>query len=163
VAEFVKKIVMLGDPMVGKTSLVNRFVKNVFDDKYLSTIGTKPSKKVMKFGRDKLNMMIWDIAGHSYNLHPQYYVGSKGALMVCDLTRRSTLDSLLTWNSSLSNTVGEVPTVVLANKCDVSNCDFEVAEIEKLGFTAMKTSAKTGENVEEAFQSLGEAMLHGRR
>jgi len=161
-ADFIKKVVMLGDPMVGKTSLVQRYVKNMFDDTYLTTIGTKPSKKEVKVGQSNVIIMIWDIAGHSYTLHPEYYVGAKGALLVCDLTRRSTLENLMSWYTSLANRVGDVPIVILANKADVLKSEFNLEDVERLGFRAMRTSAKTGENVELAFMTLAEDMTDER-
>ena len=59
-AEYIRKIVMLGDPGVGKTSLVRKFVHDMFDDKYLSTLGAKPTKRLIKVNDDNLTMMIWD-------------------------------------------------------------------------------------------------------
>ncbi|MBI5000691.1 MAG: GTP-binding protein [Euryarchaeota archaeon] len=150
---------MLGDPAVGKTSLVRRFVNDMFDDKYLETVGAKPTKKVLQVKGNRLTMMVWDIAGHSYSLHPNYYSGAKGALMVCDLTRRSTLQSLDTWQSALKNKSGDVPVKVLANKSDIFDWNFEPEELGEKGFDWLKTSAKTGEKVEEAFQKLAEEML----
>jgi len=159
--DYLKKVVMLGDPAVGKTSLVKKFVDNMFDDKYLSTLGAKPVKKVITVNGDKLTLMIWDIAGQSYNLHPTYYSGAKGALMVCDLTRKKTADSLIPWYSALYNKVGDVPVKVLANKSDLSDSKFNIGYVEKMGYDTMMSSAKTGENVEKAFQDLAEMMING--
>ena len=152
---------MLGDPAVGKTSLVRKFVDNMFDDKYLSTGGARPVKKEVKVGDDNLTMMIWDIAGHSHSLHPIYYSGAKGALLICDITRRSTADALMSWHSSLVTKVGEVPLKILVNKSDLFDKDFELDYVSGLGYEAVLTSAKTGENVEEAFSELAEMMLNG--
>ena len=96
-AIYIRKVVMLGDPAVGKTSLVHKYVNDMFDDSYLSTIGAKPVKKVIERGEDVIILIIWDIAGHNYNLHPAYYLGAKGALVVCDMTRLSTVDTIQSW------------------------------------------------------------------
>jgi small GTP-binding protein len=162
-AEYVRKVVMLGDPMVGKTSLVQRFVKDMFDERYLSTIGAKPSKKVVKCGPHTVTLMIWDLAGHSYGLHSGFYAGAKGALLVCDITRRDTMNSLISWYSALAKEVGEVPAITLVNKSDLTEHEFGLDEVDSLGFPAMLTSAKTGTNVEDAFSKLAEEILHVRR
>ena len=159
-AEYIRKIVMLGNPGVGKTSLVRKFVHDMFDDKYLSTLGAKPTKKLIKVGDDNLTMMIWDLAGQNFNLHPAYYGGAKGALLVCDLTRKDTAEALVNWYSALIERAGDIPIVVLANKSDLDG-ELDIERLEEMGFNSMKTSAKTGENVELAFQELAEMMLNG--
>ena len=159
-AEYIRKIVMLGNPGVGKTSLVRKFVHDMFDDKYLSTLGAKPTKKLIKVGDDNLTMMIWDLAGQNFNLHPAYYAGAKGALLICDLTRKDTAEALLNWHSALIARAGDIPVRVLANKSDLDG-EFDIEYIEAMGFKCMKTSAKTGDNVEQAFQELARVMLNG--
>jgi small GTP-binding protein len=160
-AIYIRKVVMLGDPAVGKTSLVHKYVHNMFDDKYLSTIGARPVKKVIEMGSDTVILIIWDIAGHSHNLHPAYYLGAKGALMVCDLTRRSTADSIESWLSSLQSKAGEIPVFVLGNKSDLANKELSMGDLDILGYDTFPTSAKTGENVDKAFTKLAEVILNG--
>ncbi len=170
-----KKVCLLGDAAVGKTSLIRRYVHNQFDEKYITTIGTNVSKKDLKIVlQDQSNKIqnydmtfaIWDIIGQkelqSFNIN--YFRNANGALVVCDVTRRDTLDSILMWTSSLFNTVGQVPLVFLANKYDLRNqADFEIDELNNIvnQFNAsyFVTSALTGENVERAFYALGEAMV----
>jgi len=164
-----RKICLLGDGAVGKTSLIRRFVLDVFRDEYLSTIGTKVSRKefaVHSEGRDTfLTMMIWDIVGQKeyQKLHSMYYQGASGALIVCDLTREETLEHVREWVSSLFAEVGEIPVILLANKSDLADEKAEreyEAAAKALGMEFLVTSAKLGQNVEEAFQVLG-AMLVG--
>ncbi|MFH0816287.1 MAG: Rab family GTPase [Methanobacteriota archaeon] len=162
-AEYVRKVVLLGDPMVGKTSLVQRFVKDMFDERYLSTIGAKPSKKVVKCGGHTVSLMIWDLAGHSYGLRSGFYAGAKGALLVCDITRRDTLNSLNSWYSALAKEVGDVPAIALVNKSDMDEREFGLDEAGVQGFPTLLTSAKTGANVNEAFTQLTEAVIRARR
>src|SRR5512137_2984989 len=94
------KICLLGDYAVGKTSLVRRFVYNLFEDKYLSTIGVKVSRKVVAVPRGdevvELVVMLWDLAGSEEfdSVRASYLRGASGALLVCDITQRSTLASL---------------------------------------------------------------------
>jgi len=160
-ADYIRKIVMLGNPAVGKTSLVRKYVDNMFDEKYLSTIGAHPTKKEIVLGGDKIILMIWDLAGQNFALHSAYYSGAAGALLVCDFTRKETADSLLTWRSALLAKFKDIPILVLANKADLPNHEFELEDLKMKGFDVMSTSAKTGENVEKAFAQLTGMIIHG--
>jgi small GTP-binding protein len=159
-----KKICLLGDSGVGKTSLIRQFVVGKYDDKYLSTLGTKVSKKTISFDANKikLTMMIWDLTGQTefHHIHASAFKNAEGALVVGDITRKETIDNMENWISALYNTSGEIPVVVLGNKLDLIG----VAEVNeeqlkshssKLGFRHMLTSAKTGVNVEKAFETIG--------
>lgn len=172
-----KKICLLGDLAVGKTSLVRRFVIDEFDDTYLTTIGVKITKKELVLEdagfEDQVNMklMLWDIAGHHTfaNVKAAYYRGSDGALVVCDLTRRDTLDNVEWWCNALKDTAGDKPIILLANKADLkSDFKFTKEDVEqlcqKLGVNCLLTSAKTGQNVEQAFKDLSHLIVkvHGQ-
>lgn len=163
----IKKICLLGDGAVGKTSLIRKYVYDAFDDKYLATIGAKVTKKVVhvedKDGNEvKLAMMIHDIVGQVEfeKIHKQYYRGTEAAFLVCDLTRKDTLEHMGWWLESLSEVVGRVPIMLLGNKLDLEDqyeVDFsDVAALAKeFGCPYFLTSARTGENVEKAFVNLG--------
>jgi small GTP-binding protein len=167
------KVCLLGDGAVGKTCLIRRFVDNTFSDKYLPTIGTKTSRKsiiVEKPELDKIfsiDLIIWDIMGQiSFRklLHTAYFRGAKGALMVCDITRRETLDRLDEWLNSLYSEWKPVPSVIIANKNDLrSHREFGIEEIE--GYASaydspcLISSAKSCENVEKAFHVLAEKIV----
>ncbi len=164
--EIKRKVVLLGDAAVGKTSLVRRFVFDSFDDKYIMTIGTKVSKKKMKMkveGLDvDLTLMVWDVLGQQgfTQVQEAAFRGSDGALIVCDLTRKETLYSISHyWLPTLERVAG-VPAVLLANKNDLDNWELSAGEIESfannMGLPYFLTSAKTGENVEDAFKKLAE-------
>ena len=156
-----KKVCMMGDAKAGKTSLIRRLINNTFSDEYWITAGTKISLKEIELESGPLTLMIWDIAGQSYNLHPTYYSGAKGALLVCDVTRKTTADSLISWYMALVDRVGKIPVKVLSNKTDLEEVEFDVDYVEKMGYDTMSSSAKTGENVEQAFQELAEMMMYG--
>lgn len=155
-----KKICMVGPFAVGKTSLVNRFVKSIFSDKYLTTIGVKISKKQIDLHDDKIQLMIWDIEGVDVftELKPSFLRGASGVLLVLDGTRLKSLDVAIELQKELSQQLPGVPIVGLLNKSDLSYewklGESELKEIEKLGITTMMTSAKTGGNVEAAFDLL---------
>ncbi len=162
-----KKIVLLGDNSVGKTSLIRRFVTNSFDDKYISTIGTKVSKKKVEIAdknkKQIINLMIWDIVGQrDYSLIlASAFKGAHGAMLVCDITRRETLDSLSNyWVPNLKKYSGDIPMIFLANKSDLEDeAKFSLYDLEDVArsFDAegMFTSARTGENVDVSFSKLG--------
>ena len=107
VMAFSKKVCLLGEFAVGKTSLVRRFVQNFFDDRYISTVGVKVSRKTMSFPRAgevvELTMMIWDLAGSEEfdRVRASYLRGTAGALLVCDLTRPETLHGLRAYANDL--------------------------------------------------------------
>lgn len=162
--KYIIKLCLLGDGAVGKTSLVRRFVFDVFDDKYLMSFGTKVSKKTLKVGDAALDLMVWDILGQKSqeSLHAAYYRGAAGALAVCDYTRPETMKNLRQWLGSFRSVVGEMPVLILANKADLEK-RFELAEVEAFGkevrCKVMETSAKTGLNVEKAFEEIGKAVM----
>jgi small GTP-binding protein len=167
------KVCLIGDGGVGKTSLIGRYVYNKFDNKYLKTIGTKISRKEISFDchesntQVKMNAMIWDIMGQKAFrnlLRDAYFHGANGLIAVCDLTERRTLESLNEWIDDVSAVVGKIPTVILANKKDLSDeREFGTKELrylaEALDAPILLTSAKTGENVDEAFDAICRLMV----
>lgn len=167
-----KKVCMLGDPGVGKTSLVARFVFSTFDDRYIETIGAKVVKRTMAVERVatgeryRLKLIIWDIAGQRTLdfIKPTYYRDAEGALIVADLTRRETLGNVPRWCASVRNVCGEIPVVLVVNKSDLSShaqfTEEDAGAVARgMGAELFMSSAKTGENVERAFGTLGRALL----
>lgn len=167
-----RKIVLLGDPAVGKTSLIKKYVLDVFNDQYITTLGTKITSKKLLFPDPEndrefeLTLMIWDIMGQKeYKLiHETAYQGSKGAIIVCDITRIETLHNLTAWTTSLFNITQTIPIIFVANKNDkqdqIQFGDTDMTDIiSAYKATFFQTSAKTGENVEIIFNELGKKML----
>lgn len=160
-----RKVCMLGDFGVGKTSLVARFVSSVFSDKYLTTVGAKIDTKQVDLGDGNgVKLVVWDLAGGA-EVTPQvktYLRGATGYLLVIDGTRANTLHSARGLKEAADTLIPGKPGVVLLNKNDLRD-QWEVSEadIEALradGFIVFETSAKTGESVEEAFSRLAEAV-----
>ncbi len=156
-----KKVCLLGDFAVGKTSLVRRFVEGRFDDKYLSTIGVKISRKPLMRADHVLNLLIWDLAGgDDYSkMGNQYLRGAVGALIVCDLTRPDTLAALTFYTEQLRAVNENAAIVFIGNKIDLE--DARQISDEQLQTIAAEyqvpillTSAKTGVSVAEAFDLL---------
>ena len=171
VLEFEKKMLLVGDAAVGKTSLVRRFVIDKFDDKYIITVGTKTSRKVLEFVHEPegvtvyLMLGVWDILGQKEmeRTHQMHFRGAEAYMLILDGTRRDSFDSLKNWADSVQAVCGPIPGVLACNKLDLRDqfqvSDQELASIAKeLGLTLFFTSAKTGENVEAAFRLIGDSL-----
>lgn len=167
------KVSLVGDPGVGKTSLIRRFVYDTFDDRYLSTIGTKVTKRAVHvYDTDtgqvvELVLLIWDIMGEEGLrdlLRDAYFSGTRGVLAVCDLTRKDTLKGIPLWTRAVETVVGDVPTIVLGNKADLTG-EAEVDEAAlaalaaRYGWRHLLTSARTGRGVSEGFLLLAQLIL----
>jgi small GTP-binding protein len=177
------KVCLLGDAAVGKTSLIRRYVLDKFDDKYITTMGTKVTLKELRLDFPEKNtsveltLLIWDIVGQKKKLptaivsyerympQKKYFKGANGALLVCDITRNETFDSFPEWISAISKEVGTVPMVFINNKIDLrKDKSLDLNEVNKFASKynakVIDTSAKTGENVENAFYMLGFMMAN---
>jgi len=170
--ELVKKVCLIGDPGVGKTSLIRRFVTDLFDDSYLSTIGAKVTMKSMAFDNPErdthidLNLMIWDVSGQKEYVmfHEMYLKGMEGVLAVADLTRKDTFGSLKAAIHMADKTAPNIPMIFLLNKCDLSEpSSLDLKDVRTLAsqrdIPVLATSAKTGMNVELAFNQLTRKIL----
>lgn len=158
-----KKILLLGDFSVGKTSLVKRYVDGTFDDKYLTTIGVKISKKLLTINDQECEMLIWDIEGStpSKKISLGYYRGASGAVFVTDVTRRETMESLEEHKEIFLNENPGSKYVVAYNKIDLLTgiAKERMEEETKLYDDIFLTSAKDDKNVEELFVKLMEKIL----
>jgi len=157
-----KKVILVGSFGVGKTSLFNQFIYSKFSEKYLTTIGVKVDKKVINIDGKDLSMLIWDIAGEvKQDKVPQtYFLGASGIIYVFDLTRSSTMKNIKSDLSFLKNKLPGIAIQIVGNKLDLVDKD-QLAEVKKhLGFEwDFSTSAKTGENVETLFHSMGTLLI----
>lgn len=160
-----KKICMLGAFAVGKTSLVSRFVRSIFSEKYHTTVGVKIDKKTLDVGGTELNLILWDLHGEDdfQEVRTSYLRGMSGYLLVVDGTRRASVDTAIALQQRAQETVGAVPFQVLVNKADLRP-DWEVeegdlADFRARGWSVLETSAKTGGGVEDAFVDLAGRLL----
>lgn len=170
------KICLVGEGGVGKTSLIKRFVFEEFSNKYITTIGTKITKKNLTIKHPKrgtstrVRMLVWDImgqAGFRQMLQDAYFFGCQGVIAVCDITRKDTMSFLDDWVKAVYTIAGKVPIVFLGNKSDLKEkTRLKINDLKKFSSKYERThaflsSAKTGDNVELAFQTLGKEILSG--
>lgn len=163
-----RKICLVGDFGVGKTSLVGRFVNQTFTEKYLTTVGVKvDTKPVVTADGQSIKLVIWDIAGTDTAsvTYKNYVRGAAAYLLVADGTRAYTLDNALNLKKEIEDALGPLPFVGLVNKMDLeSQWEIDPARMDELaqaGQTWFPTSAKSGLYVEEAFQQLASSLLSG--
>ncbi len=173
IIQLAKKILLIGDPAVGKTSLIRRFVLDIFDDSYLSTLGTKVTNKTMILNlpennqKVELKLMIWDVMGQKEYamIQESAYMGSNGAIIVGDVSRQDTLIHLGNWVSDLFNITSVIPLVFVGNKVDlIEQLSINREELERLAMSyeapLVFTSAKSGENVENMFQIMAKLLTN---
>jgi len=167
------KICLVGEAAVGKTSLIRRYVLDMFEDLYIATLGAKVTKKGLLLpkldgGNDiKVNLMIWDIMGEKgfrELLKEAYFHGAQGILAVCDVTRKDTLLELKNWIDAVTKVTGEVPVRFVANKIDLKDeaqfGEDDVRELsEEIGSSYLMTSARTGDGVEQVFEEIARLIV----
>jgi small GTP-binding protein len=173
-----RKIVLLGDGGVGKTSLIRRFVINKFDDKYLCTVGTKVTEKNLlvkdKQGEKmKLRLLIWDFMGQKgfRKIEKSGLRGTSGAIIVYDVSRPETMASIEEyWIPRLHEAAPDVPIMILANKIDLFSDSEKTSQettssanlqnmLNRNNASGYFTSALTGNNVGKAFSGMGKMLI----
>jgi small GTP-binding protein len=162
-----KKVCMVGLFGTGKTSLVQRFVTSLFSERYLSTVGVKIDRKPVELEGASVTLVLWDLAGRDSHedITPSYLRGSHAILYVADGTRRETCDQLPELRQLVRDAAGEVPSVLAVNKADLQDRwalqGGDEAALAK-EWDIVRTSAKTGEGVEEAFRRIARGTLATR-
>jgi small GTP-binding protein len=164
-----KKICMIGSFGVGKTSLVARYVKSIFSDKYHTTLGVKIDKKSLSVDGEEVNLMLWDLAGEDAltQIKPMQIRGASGYILVADGCRMSTLDAAIDIRSRVEAELGSLPFTCVVNKVDLRDRwevdDAALDRLRDVGWPYLLTSAKSGEGVEALFQSLAERMVREKK
>ena len=160
-----KKICLIGGFAVGKTSIVRRYVSGIFSDDYLTTVGVKIDKRVVRVDGESVTLVIWDLAGEDdlITVRMSYLRGANGCLLVADGTRPETLDVALKLHERIGREVGSIPSVFALNKCDLTaEWDLDEDEVRARAGSdtaIITTSAKDGRGVEEAFARLARQSL----
>jgi len=160
------KICLLGAPEVGKTSLVQRFVHGRFAENYHSTIGVKIDKRSLTIADESIQLIVWDVQGEERygKVLPSYLRGMAGYFMVIDTTRPETVTVASRLRSRIADDIAPVPFILLLNKSDLPAVySPELESLADGALAVIETSARSGERVEDAFLTLGEGILEGRR
>lgn len=155
------KMLILGDQAVGKSSLLMRFVEDKFSFSMMGTAGIDMKKKMIEYENEKVNFLFYDSAGHDRFRHltKQYYQGSKGIILVYDVTDKSSFENVDNWIKSIKeNADSTAEMLIIGNKIDlkervVSSEDSNDLRL-KYEIDVCETSAKTGDNVNKAFIDL---------
>lgn len=160
------KLVVVGDPSVGKTSLIRRYADKKFDESYLPTIGADFTIKKIEFQEADIiraiTLSIWDMGGHQRfeRIRDHYYLDANAAFIVFDVSRKDTFDHLPVWLEDIRSHCGKIPCILLQNKNDLENKMVTQQDMDKLiesqNLKFYKTSAKTGENVEKIFDDIAQ-------
>lgn len=171
-----KKICLLGDFNVGKTSLVRRFVEDKFSDRYLSTVGVKVSRKSVSVKTDtelkQVDLLVWDLEGNTKfkSITPSYLKGASGSIIVADLTRSSTFKNLNQHIKLFLEVNPQGAIIIALNKADLIPQEkleqlvenYQAHNFERI-VSIYTTSAKTGDNVEGMFDELATVVTYVAR
>ena len=159
---FAYKMILFGNEAVGKTSLVERFVNEKFEEAYHATLGYNVYEKQLPFLNFTVSLIIYDIGGQEKfrPLRKKYAEGANTAFIVYDITDRKSFDSISEWKSDLSEFAGNSPFFIIGNKLDLQ-AKRQVSTMEALKLSSIlgavnffEGSAKTGEGVEDIFKLL---------
>ena len=170
-SDFIFKIVVIGEGAVGKTSLIRRFTQGSFNQEYIKTLGAQFSRyeKLIPEKNIRTRLFFWDIAGQKEFsfMRPTFYNGAKAAIIVYDLTRDDTLATIEEWYNDITTYCGKIPAICFGNKCDLiesSGKPYDETAIKALaakhGFLGFyQTSAKTGQKVQDAFNTIIDVLV----
>ena len=165
------KICVLGEVSVGKTSLLRRFIDREFSDEYLTTVGVKISRKLLRLRStpggpaSELQFVFWDLEGgrNSIDLSPTYLKGARGAIIVGDLSRAATIEELQGHIIRFREVNPEGRVVVALNKADLHHetdeATLNLLKSDSTVVATMPTSAKSGVGVDDLFKALGMSIL----
>jgi small GTP-binding protein len=157
-----KKVVLMGHFGVGKSSLIRRFVENVFSDDYKVTIGVHILKKTIKVNGQDLTLVLWDIEGKDdiNEVRKSHLLGTSGFIYVFDPTRKSTFENINADHNYIKSNFSKASLLTVANKSDlIEENDFIKENTFQIDYFV---SAKTNFNVELVFNKLGINILNGK-
>ncbi len=163
-ADYIIKLLTLGETEVGKTSIVLRYSDDKFHDNKIATIGIDFKIKIIKKGNEKIKVSIYDTAGQERfkNIVKHYYKGANGVLLIYDITKRDTFEKLEFWLEDLkenSDNLNNLFIYLIGNKNDLEErreVDFEEANkfAKEKNIPYIEVSAKTGNNIKKLFDEM---------
>ncbi|MHA1509977.1 MAG: Rab family GTPase [Promethearchaeota archaeon] len=160
------KICIVGDSEVGKTTILNQYLKRRFVPDAQRTIGSNFFVKYVKVPEIErlVTLQFWDLAGQPRFRWVRYafYKGAKGIVYAFDLTRKNTLDNILTWKEEVESKIGIVPNILVGNKLDLLTSENRTIDLDYVDHVKQQVSAseyieisaKIGTKVEEVFSKL---------
>ena len=160
------KIMLLGQSQIGKTSFIQRYVKNNFNLSYITTVGIDFQLKQIKMNNKSIKLQIWDTAGQERfkNITKSYFHSSDGFIVGYDITSRLSFTNVSTWLKEINdNAPEEIQKILIGNKCDLNEREVTTEEGKKLaeenGMKFFETSAKNDINVKETFEAITKDIL----
>lgn len=156
-----KKVVIVGHFGVGKTSLIRRFVEDVFSEDYKVTIGVHILKKSVSVNEQEVNLILWDTEGTDdiEEIRKAYLLGTHGFIFMCDVTRKSTYQNIESQTNYLKTNFNNVPILCVGNKSDLLPKGSIGDKKEELDFLDMIVSAKEGNNVQRLFEKIAKLLI----
>ena len=156
------KLIVLGDSGVGKTNIIHRYITDTFSTETKATIGVEFFIKTFRVNNDIIKLEIWDTAGQERykSITSAYYKGSKGALLVYDITRYPTFENLEKWMNEINEKVkGSLKMMIIGNKSDLKDerqvsTETALEKAKNLNIPFMETSALESINIKEAFECI---------
>ena len=165
--DYIFKVLLIGNSDVGKSSLILRYVDQIWNDVFVPTIGVDFKVKSLEVDKKLVKMQIWDTAGQERfrNVISSYFKGAHGILLIYDITARDSFKELENWLGEVErNANSQVLKILIGNKCDLEDRR-EISKDEgeafamRNGMQFMETSAKLNTNVNEAFEALAKIMV----
>ena len=165
--DYIFKVLLIGNSDVGKSSLILRYVDQIWNDVFVPTIGVDFKVKSLEVDKKLVKMQIWDTAGQERfrNVISSYFKGAHGILLIYDITAKDSFKELENWLGEVErNANSQVLKILIGNKCDLEDRR-EISKDEgeafamRNGMQFMETSAKLNTNVNEAFEALAKIMV----
>ena len=164
--DYLFKLLIIGDSGVGKSSILMQYIDSVYADNYISTIGVDFKIKTIELDGKQIKLQVWDTAGQERfrTIISSYYRGAHGVILVYDITDLNSFTNLEYWlNEITTHSNTNISKLIIGNKCDSQNRNVTKEEgklfAEKNNIDFIETSAKTAENLNEAFKKLTQNLL----